>query len=57
MPPGIAVPDDTLTTESSFTEKDHPMATCHSTVLTRPPLLRGGPPSGARAVLAYPERG
>ena len=25
------------------------MATRHSTSLTRPPLLRGGPPSGARA--------
>ncbi|KAF1003102.1 MAG: hypothetical protein GAK28_04941 [Luteibacter sp.] len=33
------------------------MAIANHTVLTRPPLLRGGPPSGARAVPAYPERG
>ena len=33
------------------------MAKNHSTLLTRPPLPRGGPRSGARADSAFPERG
>ncbi|KAF1005627.1 MAG: hypothetical protein GAK28_03109 [Luteibacter sp.] len=29
----------------------------HHTAVSRPPLPRGGPRSGVRAVPAYPERG